>query len=160
MGFGKAWSCSFTFLLLRTVQRFVFELFAASALLVWLDQTQSKGDIASKCHKTYKLFLKSHNSFSDFFIFFLYPRSHSSRGSNFYRTLLKLKVVLLIPVPGSSAWENLCCTSSVYLCQGGNKCIHMKRLKYERERFYWTVSERYISEEPQSNYVTICLQPS
>lgn len=30
-----------------TVQRFVFQLFAASALLVWLNQFQSKGDIPS-----------------------------------------------------------------------------------------------------------------
>lgn len=64
------------------------------------------------------------------------------------KSQLKLKVVLLIPVPGSSAWGHLCCMSSVYCCQGGNKCIHMKKLKDERERFYSTVSERCISEEP------------
>lgn len=63
------------------------------------------------------------------------------------KSLLKLKAVLLILVPGSST-RDLHHTSSVYWCQGGNKCIHMKKLKYERERFYCAVSERCVSEEP------------
>lgn len=72
-------SCSFIFSLLMTAQRFVFQLFPASAL----NQIQSKGGISSKCHKAYKLLLKAHNRF---FYFFLYTRSHSSRGGDFYRT--------------------------------------------------------------------------